>query len=296
MSIYPPALLAHLASEITSVCHCWKLVRTDGEILGFTDHDEVLTVDGTLYEPSSGFSRSEVRATLGLAASSVDVEGALSSDLLREEDIAAGLYDGASVETLLVNWRKPQDFAAIRSATIGKITVSDNRLVAELQGAFQVLDQPGGRYVRKLCDAELGDGRCGVHLATSVYRGTGTVISATGIDTVEVSGLGGFEDDWFSSGVLSWVSGDNAGRKARVITHSKRGDAVTFTLWPGAGFAPQAGDAFAVTAGCDKSFATCKAKFDNAPNFRGFPHLPGNDAGYSYVTDGGVFDGGALVE
>ena len=50
-----------------------------------------------------------------------------------------------------------------------------------------------------------------------------------------------------------------------------------------------------MTAGCDKSFATCKAKFDNAVNFRGFPHLPGNDAGYNYVTDGGVFDGGAVV-
>ena len=48
-------------------------------------------------------------------------------------------------------------------------------------------------------------------------------------------------------------------------------------------------------AGCDKTFATCKAKFDNALNFRGFPHLPGNDAAYAYVVDGGVFDGGPLV-
>lgn len=56
-----------------------------------------------------------------------------------------------------------------------------------------------------------------------------------------------------------------------------------------------AGDAFALVAGCDHSFATCKAKFANALNFRGFPHLPGNDAAYAYVTDGGVFDGGPVV-
>jgi hypothetical protein len=39
----------------------------------------------------------------------------------------------------------------------------------------------------------------------------------------------------------------------------------------------RAGDAFTVTAGCDKHFATCQAKFANAVNFRGFPHMPGND-------------------
>jgi uncharacterized phage protein (TIGR02218 family) len=36
--------------------------------------------------------------------------------------------------------------------------------------------------------------------------------------------------------------------------------------------------AFAVMAGCDKSFATCGAKFANRDNFRGFPYMPGNDA------------------
>jgi uncharacterized phage protein (TIGR02218 family) len=58
---------------------------------------------------------------------------------------------------------------------------------------------------------------------------------------------------------------------------------------------PEAGDAVVVTAGCDKSFSTCKAKFGNGLNFRGFPHLPGNDRAYEYVSEGAVFDGGALV-
>jgi hypothetical protein len=34
----------------------------------------------------------------------------------------------------------------------------------------------------------------------------------------------------------------------------------------------------AVAAGCDKSFATCGARFGNRVNFRGFPHMPGVDA------------------
>jgi uncharacterized phage protein (TIGR02218 family) len=59
---------------------------------------------------------------------------------------------------------------------------------------------------------------------------------------------------------------------------------------------PAPGDRFTVRAGCDKHFATCRAKFSNPENFRGFPHLPGNDAAYAYVTVGMEFDGGVLVE
>jgi uncharacterized phage protein (TIGR02218 family) len=40
------------------------------------------------------------------------------------------------------------------------------------------------------------------------------------------------------------------------------------------------GDTFTVTAGCDKRFATCRDRFDNVLNFRGYPHIPGNE----YVT------------
>ncbi len=53
------------------------------------------------------------------------------------------------------------------------------------------------------------------------------------------------------------------------------------------------GDAFIVTAGCDKQFGTCKAKFANAANFRGFPYMPGNDAVTSYPTTSQVLDGGS---
>jgi len=295
MSAYPGPLLDHIAHEATSLCHCWKLTRRDGAVSGFTDHDRPLTVAGVVYEPRSGFAASEARDTLGLATDTVDVEGALSSDLITEDDIATGLYDGASVETLLVNWADPAEFATIRSATIGKITLSDHRFVAELQSLANSLDRPAGRYVRRTCDAELGDARCGVVLAGSGFVGAGAVSALAGPGAIRVSGLGSYASGWFAFGVINWTSGVNAGRTARVLQHAKKGSDVTLSLWPGAWKTPDVGDAFTIKAGCDKSFATCKARFDNALNFRGFPHLPGNDTGYAYVTDGGVFDGGPVV-
>ncbi len=42
-------------------------------------------------------------------------------------------------------------------------------------------------------------------------------------------------------------------------------------------FSIAVGEQVSVVAGCDKQIETCRTKFSNALNFRGFPHMPGND-------------------
>jgi uncharacterized phage protein (TIGR02218 family) len=294
VTIYPDALAAHLEGEATSVCHCWRLTRRDGTVSGFTDHDRRLTVDGTAFEPDSGFSASEARDTLGLAIDTVDVEGAVSSAGISEADIAAGLYDDASVETLLVNWQSPADFARLRSATIGRITRRDHAFVAELKSFAHRLDQIQGRTVTRSCDAELGDTRCRFLIDQPGFSGAGTVASVAG-DVVTSGGLDGFASGWFTHGVVEWASGSLAGRASRVVAHRRTAEGVVLVLQPTGGPGAETGDAFAIRAGCDKRFATCREKFANGVNFRGFPHLPGNDAAYGYVADGIVFDGKPLV-
>lgn len=295
MSAYPATLAAHLAREVTTVCHCWRLTRKGGQVAGYTDHDRPLTVGATLFRPQTGLAASEARDTLGLAVDTVDVEGALSSDDISEEDIAAGLYDGATVETLLVNWRRPTDFVLLRKASVGKITRTDGRFVAELESLAHSLDRPHGRYVSRSCDAELGDARCGFGLAGPGFAGTGAVTSHGPPSMLVASGLAGFSAGWFMHGMLTWTTGANTGRSERVEEHRKDASGTVLMLRPRTGLVVVGGDTFSIVAGCDKTFATCKAKFANALNFRGFPHLPGNDAAYGYVVDGGRFDGGPIV-
>jgi uncharacterized phage protein (TIGR02218 family) len=295
VTVYPEALADHLGREVTTVCHCWRLTRADGEVTGYADHDRMLSVDGTSFQPDSGFSASEAKDSLGLSVDTVDVEGALSSERIADEDIAAGLYDGARVETFLVNWRAPEQFALTRTATIGKIVRRDDGFVAELESLTRALDQQNGRYVTRLCDAELGDARCTVPLGQPALSGAGGVVAIGPPETIQVSGLDAFASGWFARGVLTWTAGARNGRSERIVDHHVEGGAVTVTLQAVAGPAIEVDDTFSIVAGCDKSFATCKAKFGNAVNFRGFPHLPGNDAAYGYVVDSGNFDGGPVV-
>ena len=59
-----------------------------------------------------------------------------------------------------------------------------------------------------------------------------------------------------------------------------------FELWQAAPEPIDAGDTFTVTAGCDKRFSTCRNRFGNGADFRGFPHIPGNDFVISYPVAG----------
>ncbi len=71
-----------------------------------------------------------------------------------------------------------------------------------------------------------------------------------------------------------------------VKRHRVEGDAVIIELWQAMAMAVSPDDTFVVTAGCDKRFSTCRDRFDNVLNFRGFPHIPGNDFLMRYALDG----------
>lgn len=89
------------------------------------------------------------------------------------------------------------------------------RFIADLEGPLAALERVVGRTYGRDCDAQLGDARCTVDLAS-------------------------FPD-----------------------------------------------------ASCDKRWATCRAKFGNGANFRGFPDIPGDDFLTAIPVQGGRNDGGS---
>lgn len=292
MRAIAPELAAHLAGEATTLCRCWRATRRDGQVLGFTDHDRDIAFDGTSFVASSGLDAAEGAAKLGFAVGGGEVAGALMQDGLSESDLAAGLWDGASVETFLVNWREPDQRLHLSVGTIGEVRREGGAFTAELRGPAHALDARRGRLFSPTCDARLGDTRCGVDLA--IYRRTGTVASVQDRFAFIASGLGDLAGGWLTGGILSWTLGANAGRSADVRLHAAAGG-VRIALWQETPRAMAPGDAFEVTPGCDKELATCRAKFANTVNFRGFPHMPGTERALAYPSaDDPEHDGGSL--
>jgi uncharacterized phage protein (TIGR02218 family) len=290
----PEALQAHLDSRATTLCWCWRVTRGDGTKLGFTDHDRSLTFDGTDFEAATGFTGTEIAGAVGLAVDSLDVESALRSDRLNEDDLAAGFYDNAVVEIFRVNWQAPEQRVLMRFGNLGEVSRGGTHFRAEVRGLAHELQQPKGRVIQYACDADLGDARCTVDLDDPAFRGEGEVTGIFDARIFTVSGLDGFAQDWFARGLLTWMSGANAGLKAEVKLHSKGGSAVSLELWEAPPKPVEAGDAFTVTAGCDKSARTCFQRFANLDNFRGFPHVPGVDFALTVPERGKKNDGRSM--
>jgi uncharacterized phage protein (TIGR02218 family) len=291
MRTIPAALKAHLDTEATTTCHCWRVRRRDGVVIGFTDHDRDLFVDGTTFLAASGFAASETEQAAGLGAQADEVAGGFSSAAIDEKDLAAGRYDGARVELLLVNWSAPDQHMQLNVREIGEVVRAGGQFRAELRSLSHRLNQPQGRLYNRRCDASLGDGRCRVDLAA--WRGEGVVVEMVDRSRLIVSGLGGFSDGFFRQGRIVF----SGGVSADVDGQEQRADGtVVLSLWLPLEEEVEAGKAFTIIAGCDKTFATCRTRFANQLNFRGFPHVPGADFAYSYADGERIHDGGPIFE
>ena len=277
MKTLSPALQAHLDSGTTTLAWCWRLTRRDGTRLGFTDHDRDLAFDGTTFEAAAGFTASEIKDSVGLAVDNLSVESALSSTHLSDHDLAAGLYDDARIEIWRVNWSATSQRVLMRAGSLGEVRRSGPAFSAEIRGLAHYLQQPQGRLYQYACDAQLGDARCGIDLTSSSYRATAVVTAVTSARQFSVSGLSAYATDWFTRGLCRFSSGTNQNSAIEIKRHTLAADIASLELWQALADPPLIGDTLIVTAGCDKHFATCRDRFQNAANFRGFPHMPGND-------------------
>ncbi|MBI1261406.1 MAG: DUF2163 domain-containing protein [Rhizobiales bacterium] len=282
----------HLDSGATTLCTCWKLTQQDGTVMGFTDHDRDLAFGGATYEAAGGFTASALKTGQGLAVDNLDLMGALSSDRLDEGDLAAGLYDGADIEIWRVNWQAPEMRVLLRKGTLGEVARGRSDFTAEIRGLAHALNQTTGRLYQYGCDADLGDTRCGVDLSGAAFTAEGVVSAASEDRLLTLSGLETFATGFFTRGKIRALDGANEGAVMEVKAHQLSGSLCALELWQPLARAIEIGDRFAVSAGCDKQFETCRSKFANGANFRGFPHMPGNDFVQATVSRSGANDGG----
>ncbi|MGH6770159.1 MAG: DUF2163 domain-containing protein [Xanthobacteraceae bacterium] len=293
MRSIPLALQAKLDAGVTTLCRCWIVTRRDGEVQGFTDHDEDLVIGAVTCRAGTGFAGAEATDQLGLAVSGSEIAGALADEQLTEADLAAGHYDAATVELHIVDWSEPSLRVLMSRGTLGEVRREGAAFAAEVRSLAHRLAEESGRLYTATCSADLGDARCTIDLDDPEFRGSGTVSALAGDTLLYVSGLGVFDDGWFSAGRISFTSGANDGLAVEVKVHRVAEDGVTVELWHAMPEPIAVGATFDITAGCDKRFTTCRDRFDNAVNFRGFPHIPGNDFVISYPTPGSPLGPGA---
>lgn len=274
MTVLPEAFQAHLDSGVTTLCRAWRIARKDGVHFGFTDHDLALEFDGLTFKPDTGLSAMALQQSTGLSVDNTEAVGALSDAAIKDSDIDAGRFDGAEVTAWLVNWADPSQRIMQFRGNIGEIRRAGGAFQAELRGLTDMLNRPVGRVFQKPCGAVLGDAACGVDLGSAVHRVEREIVEIENARVLRFADLGGVAVDWFERGRLEILSGDGARLSAAIKVDRSAGALREITLWEPLRADVKAGDQAALFVGCDKRFETCRVKFSNAVNFRGFPDIP----------------------
>lgn len=288
------ALLDHLGTGVTTVARCWRVTRQDGVVMGFTDHDRDLVFEGTVFRAGAGLSARAVSQTTGLAVDNTEAAGALSDMAISESDLRAGRFDGARVEAWLVNWADVYQRMLQFRGSMGEVVQAGGAFQAELRGLTELLNQPQGRVYQRSCAAVLGDQSCRVDLSLPGYFDERAIEAVNEGRVFSWADFLGFEDRWFERGRLVVLSGAASGLVAVVKNDRLRGRAREVELWEAIRAPIAAGDMVRLEAGCDKRAETCRLKFANFANFRGFPHLPGEDWLMAVPKSDQVNDGGSL--
>lgn len=262
----------------TTIARAWMVQRADGMTLGFTDHDAVLAFEGIDFRPDHGMSaRALVQAT-GLSVDNSEAEGALSDDAITEADVLAGRWDGAEVKMWDVDWTDVAHRRLVFAGSLGEIARSSGAFRAELRGLSEPLNAAHGRVFHPRCSARLGDDKCRKTLTGDTFVAEAVIAAIENERILRFSNFSSYEAGWFERGRLTVLDGQAQGLQGAI-----KNDVALPTgyreleLWQGLGIPPAVGDRVRFVAGCDKRAATCRDKFRNLVNFRGFPHLPSED-------------------
>jgi hypothetical protein len=130
-----------------------------------------LLIDGVSYKPRQRGSRpAPIEGQLDLSVPNLEVAGLLNSDAISEDDLNAGVWDGAAVEIFQVNYGDlTQGAMVLRKGTLGEIRAGRLNFSAEIRGMAQGLQQPVGERLCGCLRCHLG--RLPLHLRRRLRDG-----------------------------------------------------------------------------------------------------------------------------
>lgn len=256
---------------LETVAMVWRIERRDGIALGFVTHDRDVEVAHFLYRAAPGMLPSAIEMDDGFDPLDMDIAGALNHRLIRADDLAAGRWDHASVRIGLVDWQLPDEgIGWLWSGQLGAVSTDGGQFSAELRGLKARLDQPFAPVASPSCRATFCSAHCGLSRAAFEIL---VAVSASGEGGLLFGEVDAAAAPAFVHGRLRWIDGGNVGLGADIIGHIGAALQIDGPLVA----SPAPGDRAVLVQGCDKSLGTCSTRFGNAINFRGEPHLPGND-------------------
>jgi len=273
----------------------WRIQRTDGSRFRFTDHDTAIYFQGQYYSASLGFNVSATQRESGLNEQNKEAAGIIDDDSgsgITFKDLRAGRYRNAVVFEYLVDWEYPWLGPLYET----KYSIADLKFdgfvwKADLVGQAKYLRMPVGKIYNRNCRHTLGmchdiansadelvhiEPHCQFDMAGNFTNDNTTLNPATITNTTVTMVNTTFPRKIFR--VPIHIDYEPQDFKYGLVSLNPDGsDNAEFTTFIDMPFDVTVGDQVTLTAGCDKTLATCNGKFSNRLNFGGYPDIPNTD-------------------
>ncbi len=290
-----PALIALLGSRQFNYAGLYQFALIGGGSLYYTSGDTDILFGGNLY--TAGGSTGPYFDTTDNKAKAhwkVGVEvDTLSFDVLPGaatvngqpllSAIRQGVFDGAELTFSHAYWPLqayqtpvvPTDAVVMFTGRVAEVDWGRSIATFNVSSHLELLNQNMPRNLYQSgCVNTLFDASCS--LIKSSFGVNGTAL--TGGTASQINATLAQATGYFDLGSITFTSGANSGI-SRTVKSYFNGSPGTISLISPFPTAPANGDTFTIYPGCDKTSATCSAKFSNLVNFRGFPFIPSNETG-----------------
>jgi uncharacterized phage protein (TIGR02218 family) len=264
------------AQPLETVATWWRILRRDGVTLGFITHDHDVWFDGVRHRASPGMMPSAIRRSADFQPDSAEVQGAITDEAISAQDLALGRFDGARVMIGLVDWVTLETREIYRGA-IGEVSDQAGTFSAQLQSRKAELARDPVPRTSPSCRAEFCGRGCTLSAARFTHEGVVTARNAMA-NAVAVTTSAAPAD--LVGGNLRWLDGAYAGITAGIVAVGADGLVLDTPI----DLAVVSGARVLLREGCDRTLATCAARFGNAVNFQAEPFVPGNDLLARYGT------------
>ncbi|NCP19364.1 MAG: DUF2163 domain-containing protein [Erythrobacter sp.] len=255
----------------------WRIERRDGVTLGFTSHDRDLMLNGLTLRAAPGIRPAAIRLTTDVTGDDAQMDGALTHDAISASDLAAGRFDGAAVIVGTIDWQTG-NAQELFSGTIGETEMEGEAFSARLRSLKAALDFDPVPRTSPGCRARFCGPGCNLSPVRFTREATVSAIDAAG----NAVAFGGLATGPFVFGELRWLAGEAIGLRHTILAEEDGMLVLDSTIPDGV----EVGTRVRLREGCDRTIATCAARFGNAVNFRGEPFLPGNDLVARYPARG----------
>ena len=249
--------------------------------LFYTDADQNLVYNGNTWPCTHpAVTRSGVKCSLDLSVDTVEVSifGAATDLVLGvpfPQFAVNGGFDGATVSIDRCFMATYGDTSAgvvnLFFGNASEVKPSRSAVVLTVSSQLELLNLDMPRNLLSPgCIHALFDTGCTLTQANYAAYDWVTAGSAMAVDSTGLNMPSGY----FTKGTILFTSGADTGETATIKQHTLANGVNTFSLMTPMNAAPAIGDNFTAFPGCDKTMATCQARFDNLINFRGWPFVP----------------------